>query len=657
MINRLFLPISNETLDLVLNESITYDGDELDLSVTKSNRFQCLTLQELASLYLINQLPSLNKPKNLSLEKILHEIINFGHQHESQSKNKFVNELKDRFSTVAIRKGRDFAKANDIYLLPEIDVRNAKYLKADGSWDYEFKANYKHPDIQEKVIIALPTGQQREMFSNQHRIFRQIERSLSDEHIDVQGYAGTGKTHMLSAISEILVSRNKYNAKTILVLTNSTVQLQALRAVVHPSVQTMTFGQFASLIISKDFSQNNVQLTRKPLDNEANPINAIAAEFNLRSVSTYTPNRVSSIIFQMVARFCWSRNTEITEDFIPKWIVGIESEDKSYLISHAALLWEFVTNPPPNFPVKLPIRDYHVIKYASLHRFKIPTYFSQLIVDESHDLSEAMLEIIERSSQGYVGLGDHFQAVNSYSAKRTSPAIERQMTTSIRTPGKLGDIVNFSLELHSLPVKDEFIANRDRSSEIEYYDRPDVPAKPTAIWVDDLWELFEWAERLAALQLPYRVLGSESQLDQFSRGCIRLYREKKPVRVIGLSNYHDWYSVMSQNSRHRSVVHLNKLFEKGYKTEHWETTKSLQSQSAQYVIGLFQNARNHEFDSVMLAPAIIQQLYDVKKSMSIQNKESKAARSSLATRLYLGITRSRHTLILPQSFEEFMHFL
>ena len=97
MINRLFLPISNETLDLVLTESITYDGDELDLSVTKSNRFQCLTLQELASLYLINQLPSLNKPNNLSLEKILHEIINLGHQHESQSKNKFVDEIKGSF--------------------------------------------------------------------------------------------------------------------------------------------------------------------------------------------------------------------------------------------------------------------------------------------------------------------------------------------------------------------------------------------------------------------------------------------------------------------------------------------------------------------------------------------------------------------------------
>ena len=129
------------------------------------------------------------------------------------------------------------------------------------------------------------------------------------------------------------------------------------------------------------------------------------------------------------------------------------------------------------------------------------------------------------------------------------------------------------------------------------------------------------------------------------------------MRVIGLSNYNDWNDVLNQNSRHRSVAHLTKLFEKGYKTENWQKTKSLQSHSAQYVIGLFQNARNHEFDSVMLAPAIIQQLYDVKRSMSIQSKENKAARSSLASRLYLGVTRSRHRLILPQSFEEFMHFL
>ncbi|HCC82266.1 MULTISPECIES: AAA family ATPase [unclassified Methylophaga] len=657
MINRLFLPISYETVELVLEESVFYDGDDLNLSVLNSNKFHSLSLYELAALYVINQLPSLIPPNNLRLEKVLHEIINIGQEYESQSEKKFVHEIKDRFSTASIRKGRDLAKENEIYLLPENDVRHSKYLTAEGRWDYEFKTNYKHPDIQEKVIIALPSGHQREMFSNQHRIFSQIERSLSDEHIDVQGYAGTGKTHMLSAISEIMVSRNKNNSKRILALTHSRVQLDALRAVLHPSVQPMTFGQLAALMISKEHSQHNIKLNRTSLDREANPINAVATEFHLKSVSTYLPNRVSSIIFQMVARFCSTRDSEITEDLIPRWVSGLSFDDKSYLTSHASLLWEFIMNPPANFPVEVPVRDMHVVKYASLHRYKIPAYFSHLIVDESHDLSEPMLEIIERSNQGYIGLGDKFQTINSITAKRMSPAIERQMNSSIRTPGKLGDIVNFSLDLHSLPVMDEFIANREKSCEIEYYDRPIVPIKPTAIWVDDLWELFEWSERLAALKLPYRVLGSGPQLDQFAQGCIRLYREKKSVRVIGLSNYNDWNDVLNQNSRHRSVAHLTKLFEKGYKTENWQKTKSLQSHSAQYVIGLFQNARNHEFDSVMLAPAIIQQLYDVKRSMSIQSKENKAARSSLASRLYLGVTRSRHRLILPQSFEEFMHFL
>ena len=65
MINRLFLPISYETVELVLEESVFYDGDDLNLSVLNSNKFHSLSLYELAALYVINQLPSLIPPNNL----------------------------------------------------------------------------------------------------------------------------------------------------------------------------------------------------------------------------------------------------------------------------------------------------------------------------------------------------------------------------------------------------------------------------------------------------------------------------------------------------------------------------------------------------------------------------------------------------------------
>lgn len=651
------MPISNESVKTIIKESIIDTGETVDVSLASSQRFAELTVYELASLCVLNHLPTLKHPNNLSLEKTLHNIIELGLDYDAGPSKKFNDEFIDRLCPKRIRAGCDKARASDIYFIPQHDIQKADFLLECGNWDYTFKTRYKHPDIQEKHTITLNKSNQRELLSCQYRIFRQIEKSVPDEHVQIQGYAGTGKTHMLSAISEILVKRNNYKRNSILVLVNSAPQLQSLKSVIPAGVRLMTFAQFAAFMISSQHVIRHPRLLRFNNEAVSNPIAPIAQELNIKQIGSYSPFRVSSILFQMVARFCWNRHYDITESVIPRWVGKLHEDDVAYLISHATLLWELVINPPSNFPVELPVRAYHMIKYVFLNGFEISNRYSHIIVDESHDMSDALLGIIERSPQGYIGLGDKFQSTHSFHSKRLTPAIERHMINSIRTPDKLAGVVNFSLELHSMPVTDEFVANRERASNLVYYDRPDIPDKPTAIWVDDLWELFEWAQRLSAAKVPYRVLGSELQLDTFAQACISLYRDKTPSKVIGLSQLYSWDDVLGHHARHRSVQHINKLFEKGYKKDHWLEAKSLQSKKAKYVIGLYQNSRNNEFDSVMLAPAIIGQLYDVKRNMANQSKEALAGRSALSSRLYLGITRSQHTLILPQSFEEFMHFL
>lgn len=658
MDNRLFLPISNATIQRVLDESVTEQADgEVILSIPNSEGFQSLSLHELAALYIVNQLPQLNTTRNPKIEIALHGIIDAGIEHRKQSNTPFLDEISSRLSGIEIRKGLELAKEREVYFLPEQDVRKAEFLDDEGRWNFEFKASYKHPEIKERTTIILPNGQQREMFSDQHRIYRQIEHGMSDEHIQVQGYAGTGKTHMLSAISEILVSRNKASNGNILALASSTTQLKSLAKAVHPSIHTMTFGQLASFIIKTDVKNPNITRLKQPFrDHVPNPIAAVASELALKQIKEYPPNRVSSMLFQIVGRFCWSRDAKITHKLLPKWVGALSEEDMAYVIAHAELLWELATNPPSNFPFQLPIRDYHAIKYASLNGYSVPRYYSHLIVDESHDISDAMMDIIERSTQGYTGLGDTFQATNGIVANRQSPAIERQIIASVRTPGKMSNIVNFSLELHALPVQNEFIANRHRPSSIQYYERPDVPETPTAIWVDDMWELFEWTERLSALNLPFRILGSEGALDQFVRGCLQLYREAKPSRTFGLSQYGHWDAVLKHNQSNRAVRAINTLLDKGYNLANWEKTKALITHSGKYVVGLFENSRNHEFDSVMLAPAIVNRIYDVRATRDSHHPDAKAMRGALASKLYLGITRSRHTLIVPQTLEEFIHF-
>lgn len=655
MINNLFLPISKETLDNIALEAVKGDGeDDLDISLLKSSTFKNLSFVELCSLYLLSNLPELKRINTLSLEKKLATLIETGSGNtEPATKSEIVSFISSKCSLSAIRKGREIASLNAIHFMPYYDVSDQAYLDEHGLWDYEFKTKYKHPDFQEQITVNLASDKQRDLYSDQHRIFSDIRGAVSDEHLQIQGYAGSGKTTILSAITEILTGRLGHHSQKVLVISRSKAQLDALNDKVNERVVKMTFGLLATnLIPVGDIAEE--KLRSYQYDTAPEPVQAVAQELKLRQVSHHSPIKVANLLFKIIANFCWGRTKEINTSHIPTWAEVFTEEDKSYLVSHAELLWQLTYSPASHFPAHIPVRDYHKIKYASLIEAVIPNRYTHIIADESHDLSESMMDIIERSGQGFVALGDNHQAIRGTIAKRVSPAVNRSMTTSIRTPGKLADVVNFSLGLSPDSYQDEFLANKERYSQVEYYERPTVPTSPAAIWVDDIWEQFEWAERLSAENINYRILGNAQELGRFVRGCIDFFQGKTVTNVYQFGRYKTWTELMHNLQGNRSMVHINKLMEKGYSLSDWNKTEGLQTADARYVLGLYQNSRNHEFDSVMLAPAVIRKLYAARATQGANDKSSIALRSDLSSRLYLGITRSRHKLILPETFREIM---
>lgn len=646
MHDKLYLPISTATIEALINENI-HNGES----------YQRLKVHEVAALLVVNQLPKMSGVSNPNLQKILAGIIEAGQKHVAESETLFIDEVKSKLDKIDIRKGLTIASTRAIYFLPDFHVEKGEFLSPEGLWRNDFALSYKHPDINEVHYVPLPSGEKRAMFSNQLRIFNQIEKSVSDEHVQVQGYAGSGKTYMLSTVAEILDSK-KRNGRTVLVLARTTTQLRALDKKLPSGIKTMTYGQLVSHIIPTEIHNPNIcRMKEIRRDYSAFPFAPIARELNLRMVQSFHPTTVARVLFQMVANFCDCRNEHISSKHIPKRIEKLSNDDVGYLVANANLLWELVVNPPDNFPFTIPIRDYHVVKYVALKGYRIPAYFSHIIADESHDLNGPMLDIIERSQQGFIGLGDEYQFIGGTPAKRKTPAVNRRISDSHRVPSRFEKVVNFSLEMHTLQRQDEFTGNRERNSELEFYTRPSIPDKPCAIWVDDEWELFEWVDRLVAKGLNYRLLGSIDALSDFVRGCIKLYQDNERTRVISLSRYRNWSSVMQAHPTHQAVDYINKRFTTGYKLENWVAAQKAHNSRSEYVIGLYQNSRNHEFDRVMLAPAVVSKLKVVKELINSNSPEAKAARADFSSRLYLGITRSREALILPSEFADFMHFL
>jgi len=644
MENKLYLPVSDETL-LRLTVSGHLNQEELTL----------LKGFELAAVLVLCHLPSMKEVNHVQLEKALAGIIQTARDYQRGSNAPFLDEVKSRITFEWLTQGMNIAKSNRIYTLPIPEIRDANFITREGEWDYQYKGRYTHP-VEQEYTVTLPRGQKRSFQSEQMRIFKQLSGSVSDEHVQVQGYSGSGKTFMLSNVADVLLAAAS-SKRRVLALFRSTGQRDAGKARLPSSVVCMSFAQLANYMIP-DYADPNTLRLKSARDRGGNPHDDIVRILNLRPVKLFDPHMVSRALFQIVARFTVSRDQSIERKHLPLWIGNLSEVDEAYLLSHASMLWEFIINPPENFPIEIPVRDHHLVKFIEQKGYRIPHVFSHILIDESHDVSGAMLSIIERSPQGCFGLGDEIQAFGPPPSQRQTPAISRVMQRSYRVPGDFDRFVNFFVDMHPTSIEEEFLGNRDRKAKLEFYEAPPIPEEPTAIWVEDEWELFEWVNKLADAGISIRLAGSIEGLDRFVRGVIELYRKNEPVRVIGLSNYRNWNDVMSgENQLNRSIRTINKWLEQGYTTKHWKKAAEMFDPQSEYVVGLFENSKNREFRRVMLAPAIIRQFYKVKTLGDSNSPEAKAARKNLSSRLYLGITRTTETLIVPETLNEFMHFI
>lgn len=94
---------------------------------------------------------------------------------------------------------------------------------------------------------------------------------------------------------------------------------------------------------------------------------------------------------------------------------------------------------------------------------------------------------------------------------------------------------------------------------------------------------------------------------------------------------------------------IHKLLQQGYTPEDWEVTwRWIQfSSSDGYALSMLENAKNREFDVVMLTPDTIDMIW---KAENV-GKDSMGFASAA---LYIGATRVRHRLIAPESLRNWI---
>ncbi|HEY0685225.1 MAG TPA: hypothetical protein VGD45_23000 [Steroidobacter sp.] len=627
----LYLPISEQQLSLVLDESV-----DLEQSIAT------LDAPQLASLIVLHSLPSLPIEQASRAEYLLsHAIQLVNAQTAEVGLADFRRGLSSELERVRVNVGYRLIDDYGIALLEHELVGWRSYLNENHEWDPGFCERHRQRLHEPLQGVVLPSGEDRLLTSQQSGVYRTVV-AQSDDHLHVQGYAGSGKSLLIHALLDLLRSKERQ----VLVLAERPRQLRALMAGIEgfDRVDGLTFGQLATQITPADlihkgqrgmYYENN---SRNPMYDEV-----MVRHLGVHPVGDFSAIQLVQLARRTVAAFCSTGDRDIGEQHLPA-----ELQDpvaRQVVLHHSSELW-MATIAPGASDFRPPLRAVHRIKLAALQQWKIPAKYTHILLDECHDLSKPLLQILDVSRQAAISFGDEYQHLRGRAYSRASTIRRCLITHSVRSAKAIEAIANPLIQAHPGETKDPFLGHRKFRAEVMYYSALEIPTRPVTILAQDLWELFDWAQRLAAGGLTIRPLSDFARLGQWVEDCIELYSRGTRPRDASLFRFHSWDDVRRTLGRHRGFQKFDELLQKGYQREHWARTANHVDPRASggYALGLIEDVRNLEFPEVMLAPNVVADLWS----------ELPTVRATASSLVYVAVTRAQHRLLVPKMLREWI---
>jgi hypothetical protein len=626
----LFLPLSEGVASrLAVGESV----DEF---------FERASNAELATVLLLQNLPALTQ-KNASLTKIeliLADVIAVGLTPIAEGHPPFAKQVRDRFNATLFATGRANLQMAGIALLDGTAVAAKEYLTSSGHWNRDFAARHKARICPPMRELRLQGGSFIHLSDQQGRLFDDLRAGL-DESLHMQGFAGVGKTFLIEKIFGLL------NPATTLLMAYLPGQLAELKKRVHlPSnsdhLNAFTFGHMANMILNSDQSPQAWRITdrQRAMTNYQVTDQQIVTWLNISSVGPLKPREVASLCRRAVFSFCMSGSVGIEARHLPAVGARLAAIDVEILLEYTRRIWS-ETVSPSSPEIRFPVRNVHRIKYLALGSGDFPDCYKNLIVDEAHELSKPMLQILDRSHIAVITLGDDYQNIGGAPARRERFVRQRNITQSIRSGKQVGAILNPLIQLHPGNVKDEFEGAADYPTVISHYDESTpIPDKPTTIIVANEWGLLHWFSRLVDAGATFEVPPSARQeLVLLLGGLCILHHEGRRANHRMLFQYESWDALATAMGKSHGFLTAQRLLDQGLTME--QVDQLLKNHcpdgGAPTKLARLDDVKNQEFDRVLLS----RDLMRPPKEGSMHNT------ARVCSMLYTAASRAKHELLVP----------
>lgn len=633
----LYLPLSERMLAPILS------SEEPLVKAASS-----LTIPQLAAILVLQNLPRVRENPSVSPEWILREFIKAANEQvRGPEGDNFLVETCEQLDREKILRGYDMVLDFGIVLLDEETAQRRGYLEADGNWDYQFRHRHRERLIGEGLKIILPNGTESLLMTDQRRVFREAE--VTDDHLHVQGFAGTGKSSLIRALITLLLERNA----NVLILGDTKRQLEALLDGIdeidgRDKVNAMTFGQLAAYITPPDLTAK-LYIRMRHADHGKSLLKDedLVQHMGINAVGRFSARAIARAARAIVASYCYSGDEHIGTKHVPVWC------DKAFDISalqvalhHANQLWQS-TLAPPSQEFRPPVRAYHQVKFAAINGWSVPAQFTHVLIDECHNLPKPVLQILDNSPQQVTSLGDVYQNLQGSPRKRADTVRQRTMQNSVRSGTAVEGIVQPLVAVHPIATDGMFSGNRFQKTDVEYYQKAEVPEQPITILAADMWEIFEWAQRLAAKKVQFGLLSSRDDISKFVSDCIELHERGTRPRHGEIFRFTSWDNLSEHYHANSGFQRINQMLQNGYSTADWRRTLERIDDGVRksgYQLGLVADVRNQEYDAVMLAPELGKHVWDT------QGRNLAVTGSAI----YVAVTRAKRKLFVPETLRNWV---
>ena len=429
--------------------------------------------------------------------------------------------------------------------------------------------------------------------AEQARALRAIVAN-DDEHIDLDAYAGAGKTHLILQLLDSATRRYTYIAPR-------PSQVQAFRRRLSGALPIEILSQisFANQVAGNAHRLGLLGTAFRPTFQISKASFAdIARRIGLQPIGNQPPASVLRVAFEGIASWCRSSDERLQPRHFVRALPWAMLDAAPYLAA-AEHVWRCMFDPALQKSTLLSLNVDHLGKWLAQHHAPIPTSWGTLLVDEGHDMSPAWKALLSGYAGAVISLGDPNQRLIGR-APRFATGMTLEIAQSVRQGRRVEQLVNQTVALDATGfIQAPFEGSADQPTLVRTYAGWDeVPGSGARVYGNP-WRLLEEAQRLAAAGASFGIHpDSVSSLGREVNRGEEAYRE---MTSHGGSSQR-WEALLAE-CNDQDMPQIPRMFMRGYNRDRFgELGQRLADyHQAPLQLLLVEHAKNSEFAQVAMA--------------------------------------------------------